>query len=263
MRFAPKAPILRDHAWLRNEYVVERKSAVTIGQGIGVRADTVIRWLTRHGIEVRKGEPRNQPRRACHRRRKWTNTIVCPVCHEAHGSLMSHVQRVHKIAIAEFRAQFPGHRLCATSIHPPDETSNAMYQTWVGMLGRCDDPEDPQYQGYGGRGIKVHGPWHDFRTFRDEVTALIGHRPPGQQLDRFPDNDGNYEPGNVRWATRKQQMRNTRANAMLTFNGRTQCVTAWAEETGIPSHIIFGRRRRGLPVERILDPHGRRRKERA
>ena len=82
------------------------------------------------------------------------------------------------------------------------------YKSWAGMLNRCLNPNADRYKDWGGRGIKVHEPWiESFQMFLDYVGPCPG---PGYSIDRFPDNDGNYEPGNVRWATRSQQQRNKR-----------------------------------------------------
>jgi hypothetical protein len=80
-----------------------------------------------------------------------------------------------------------------------------VYRSWRSMLRRCNDPKQKQYHDYGGRGISVHPDWCDFAAFY----AHMGDRPEGTTLDRI-DTDGNYEPGNCRWATRSEQRRNQR-----------------------------------------------------
>ncbi len=79
------------------------------------------------------------------------------------------------------------------------------YLTWNGMIQRCTNPKHRRYADYGGRGIKVHPPWRIFDNFLRDV----GERPDGKTLDRI-DVNGNYEPGNVRWATIKEQNANKR-----------------------------------------------------
>jgi hypothetical protein len=101
--------------------------------------------------------------------------------------------------------------------------NHPLYETWRLMIRRCEDPRDRAYPRYGGRvpPVTVWGPWHDAARFIADVEAEIGPRPPGRTasgkrplytLDRR-DNDGNYEPGNIRWATWPQQRRNQTATA--------------------------------------------------
>ena len=78
------------------------------------------------------------------------------------------------------------------------------------MLNRCENPDSANYPGYGGRGIAVCDRWHDLRLFIQDIEQALGPRPQGRSLDRWPDNDGNYEPGNVRWATGSEQWHNSR-----------------------------------------------------
>jgi hypothetical protein len=81
------------------------------------------------------------------------------------------------------------------------------YHSWDAMIQRCTNPKTKAFKDYGGRGITICERWqHSFKNF----LADMGEPPVGQTLDRFPDNDGNYEPTNCRWATRKQQNNNQR-----------------------------------------------------
>lgn len=118
---------------------------------------------------------------------------------------------------------------------------------WRGMLDRCRNPKSREFGNYGGRGIKVCERWNDFSAF----FADMGHRPPGYQIDRI-NNDGNYEPGNCRWATPKQQQNNKRETRMLEFNGKTQSLGYWAVETGIKWDTLRCRLRYGWSAEKTL-----------
>ncbi|MBO0736547.1 MAG: hypothetical protein J2P48_08265 [Alphaproteobacteria bacterium] len=89
---------------------------------------------------------------------------------------------------------------------PINGKRNSTYTAWANMKARCGNPNRPDYKFYGGRGITVCDRWRQsFSAFLDDV----GECPPGYSLDRI-DNERGYEPGNVRWATRTQQMRNSR-----------------------------------------------------
>lgn len=89
------------------------------------------------------------------------------------------------------------------------------YRIWIEIKSRCFNPKKPEYHYYGGRGITMHGPWiHDFISFYNH----IGPRPSLKySVDRI-NNNGNYEPGNIRWATREEQVNNTRSNVVMTID---------------------------------------------
>jgi len=123
------------------------------------------------------------------------------------------------------------------------------YHPWATMVQRCTNPKDPAYQYYGGRGIQIHPSWRSF----DQFYADMAPRPsPKHSLDRYPDKNGNYEPGNVRWATMKEQGFNRRSNRRVTFNGIERCVTEWAEEVGIKRGTLYGRLNAGMSAEEAL-----------
>lgn len=97
-----------------------------------------------------------------------------------------------------------------------DGSGSIEYHSWTTMISRCTDPEWPQYEDYGGRGITVCPEWFDFQNFIKDV----GLRPSvDYTLDR-KDNSRGYEPGNVRWATREEQARNRRSNVWVKAGDR-------------------------------------------
>ncbi len=87
-----------------------------------------------------------------------------------------------------------------------------IYRTWAHMKRRCSNDKDPAYRNYGARGIYVCNEWaNNFEVFFSYVKSLDHFNEPGRSLDRIDNNDG-YRPGNVRWATSKEQANNTRRN---------------------------------------------------
>jgi hypothetical protein len=82
-----------------------------------------------------------------------------------------------------------------------------LYQVWYSMRSRCVNANHRAYKHYGGRGISICEAWSDFGQFR--AWAISSGYNQGLQIDRHPNNDGNYEPSNCRWATNKESMRNT------------------------------------------------------
>lgn len=111
----------------------------------------------------------------------------------------------------------------STAIHGAVDTVE--YEAYSHAKRRCNIPKDPGYKNYGGRGIEFR-----FESF-PQFLAEIGPRPtPKHSLDR-KDNDGHYEIGNVRWATKKEQERNRTTNRFLTINGIRLCIAEWAELT--------------------------------
>ena len=99
------------------------------------------------------------------------------------------------------------------------------------MRNRCFNSNNKSFVYYGGRGISVCDEWNEFLNF--EKWAIQNGFEENLTLDRI-DVNGNYEPENCRWISQKEQMRNTRANHLLTYNGYTKTMADWAEITGIP-----------------------------
>jgi len=117
------------------------------------------------------------------------------------------------------------------------------------MKQRCLNPNNQAYSYYGGRGITVCQEWIDsFACFIRDV----GLRPtPKHTIDRYPDKNGNYEPNNVRWATRKEQVDNRRHPTSITFNGETRSIAEWAQHLGLSYQVLYGRLERH-PLEEVL-----------
>lgn len=113
---------------------------------------------------------------------------------------------------------------------------SAHYSRWTSMKSRCENPRDPSYANYGGRGIKVCKEWHDFNTFRKWAESSGYEK--GLTIDRI-DVNGDYCPENCRWATNKEQQRNKRCNVVIEHNGERKCASEWAEKFNVdPENII-------------------------
>lgn len=129
------------------------------------------------------------------------------------------------------------------------ESKGRVYNIWVGMRKRCESPDQDSYPQYGGRGISVCDRWQRFENFQ----ADMGPRPPHTSIDRI-NNDGNYEPGNCRWATRVQQQNNKSDNRRLTHDGTTMTTAEWAHLIGIAPRTFRARLRRGWSLSEALSP---------
>ena len=127
------------------------------------------------------------------------------------------------------------------------------YQSWRSMMKRCYQPRNISYPNCGGRGITVCEQWHDFTNF----LADMGTRPAGKTIDRI-NNSGNYEPGNCRWATPKEQSQNSRQPHLITYAGLTLNQTEWAARIGISTSGLSARLNTGWSIERALNTPPRR-----
>ncbi len=134
-------------------------------------------------------------------------------------------------------------------------TNSPEYISWIAMRQRCQYVKAQNYKSYGGQGVSVYADWNNANGGFEQFYAHVGAKPtPNHEIDRYPDKDGNYEPGNVRWATRTEQNRNRKSNVNITFNGKTQCLAAWAEELGICKSTLHSRIKRGWATDSVLEP---------
>ena len=129
-----------------------------------------------------------------------------------------------------------------------------IYNIWIKIRSRCRSPKDKAYLHYGGSGINVCQEWYDnFESFRD----YVGKRPtPKHSIDRYPNNRGNYEPGNVRWATQKQQTRNQVTNNLYLFDEEYITAAEIGERLGLVDDglkLFASRITHGWSIDDALD----------
>lgn len=133
------------------------------------------------------------------------------------------------------------------------------YRIWGTMISRCDNQEHISYPDYGAKGITVCERW---RNSVADFIADMGPRPSRRHsIDRI-NSDGHYEPGNCRWASPKEQSRNTSRNRFVTYNGETLTLAEWGERTGLRGSLIGNRLKAGWSVEdaltKVVGPTSRR-----
>jgi len=128
------------------------------------------------------------------------------------------------------------------------------WKAWWSAIVRCTYPSQINWKYYGGRGIDVCLRWRQsYEAFLEDM----GPCPPGLTLDRFPDKDGNYEPGNCRWAPWLDQVNNRRSNRVLTFQGESRSVAEWCRQLNLLPYVVGRRLRNGWSVEDALTRAGR------
>lgn len=127
-------------------------------------------------------------------------------------------------------------------------SNTRIHSIWNGMLQRCNNPNNPRYHQYGGRGIKVCEEWHSFKNFLNDM----GIPPEGKSLDRI-NIDGNYEPSNCRWATQFEQSNNMRKNTRLRFNDQVLTLSEISNVTGINKATLRKRIVRHWPYQKLFN----------
>lgn len=130
-------------------------------------------------------------------------------------------------------------------------SGHPLYRRCSSAIARCENPEHRAYANYGGRGIRVHAAWLDVAVFVRAVEDEIGI--PSQQvdIDRI-DNDRGYEPGNIRWSSRKENCRNQRRTRLITARGEQLPIGEWAERLGASAAVIAERLKAGWTVDRAV-----------
>lgn len=125
-----------------------------------------------------------------------------------------------------------------------------LYDIWNLMKQRCTNPNRPDFARYGSKGIKVCDDWLSYEGFK--AWAMENGYADNLTIER-KNNEGNYEPSNCRWATKREQELNKSTNAMVSFNGKTQTISQWAEELGINYFTLQSRiTKRHWGAERAL-----------
>lgn len=122
------------------------------------------------------------------------------------------------------------------------------YSTWSSMRERCLNPKCESYPVYGGRGITICEAWSDFTAFLRDM----GRRPTRKHTINRKNNEGNYEPGNCRWATRKEQARNTQRSVHIVYEGEQMLLVELTEKLGLDRQIVYGRLNAGWSLDEAL-----------
>lgn len=117
-----------------------------------------------------------------------------------------------------------------------------LYNTWKGMRGRCNSPNNGKYYAYGERGISICSEWEDFVKF-EEWARSNGYRE-GLTIERI-DVNGNYEPSNCEWIPAREQQYNKRNTVIVEINGEKKHILEWARQYNIKKNTIYGRYHRG------------------
>jgi len=129
-------------------------------------------------------------------------------------------------------------------------THSRVFKSWDSMLQRCTNPNAPDYPRYGGKGITVCDKWRSFDAFYSDM----GDRPEGTTLDRYPNKNGSYEPGNCRWATPLEQQLNRNNTMYVTHGGVTKTLIEWADEKGMPRGLLRNRVHAGMVGNELFAP---------
>ena len=143
-----------------------------------------------------------------------------------------------------------GHTWLAAHPNPPGITTEfkSEHQSWTNMRARCADPKHKKYPAYGGRGITVCERWADFKNFMLDM----GRKPEPKFTIEREDVNGNYEPKNCKWISRKDQGRNKRNSVFVTYEGRRILLLDLVEELGLSRNIVYQRLKLGWTLAQAI-----------
>lgn len=166
--------------------------------------------------------------------------------------------------VVSHRLRARGTKSCGCAkIMPPIQKPKAYatrrdptHRCWRKMIERCDKSYSTNFEYYGGRGIKVCDRWKsDFRNFLFDM----GPRPSAfYSIDRYPNPDGDYEPGNCRWATQQQQVDNQKKTIWVIVDGERITLREACRRTGLKFHTAYGRLKSGCDIDAIMAAPDRR-----
>ncbi len=142
---------------------------------------------------------------------------------------------------------------CASKVHrirPPSLTAEykSEYQSWLSMRARCLDSKNKKYPIYGGRGITICERWAEFKNFMFDM----GRKTDTKFTIEREDVNGNYEPKNCRWISRKDQGRNKRNSVFVTYQGRKLLLIDLVEELGLVRSVVYGRLKGGWTLAQAI-----------
>jgi len=196
---------------------------------------------------IGEGEPRTQPSGQTKRR------MICKCeCGNLITVDLQSLRRGLSRSCGCLRSELVNKRMTTHGQTIGGKVSTA-YKLWLGIKARVVTGTASSPESYINRGIKMHEPWIDnFQTFHTWIKENLGDKPVGKTLDRIH-NDGNYEPGNLRWATQREQCSNTRRNRHITYLDTTLTISQWEERLGFSRDTLRQRIfKLGWPVEKAF-----------
>lgn len=203
-----------------------------------------------HWLALKEGPPKTYPTGRTHR------TMVCQCDCGAEGIVeLGDLRSGHSKSCGCYRREVASRLItkrCTKHGHARRRRPSATYRIWRDMANRCSNPNHSKYPNYGGRGITVCDRWQGKQGY-ENFLADMGERPKGLSLDRI-DNNGNYEPGNCRWATLMEQGNNKRNNVIIQHNGREYTLAQLARKYGIKyGRFRYYYIRKGFTVKQTIE----------